>query len=259
MEIFTKLLFYVILGSNSPTKHPKITFVWGFCLIFFALVSCNPIEEEQMLQDKTEKLLKIQKMIEENGFEFEFTDSKTKNGIKVENLSELDDLLKVMIGKNKGQKSLNKILTRNGLKEIPNLNFTSFEVLRVENKYLSSNNRIECIQNWRNVYGRIGIGYFGSRYIDIGFSVGTGSGLIENFFSSYEGLTFMTTLGKNHFINSGYATALNGFTYSGIFHFSIRALVFFEGIGEVFTILNKKIQISVDACSGEVTYNLIEE
>jgi hypothetical protein len=165
MEIFTKLLFYVILGSNSPTKHPKITFVWGFCLIFFAIVSCNPIEEEQMVQDKTEKLLKIQKMIEENGFEFEFTDSKTKNGIKVENLSELDDLLKVMSGKNKGQKFLNKILTRNGLKEIPNLNFTSFEVLRVENKYLSSNNRIECIQNWRNVYGRIGIGYFGSRYI----------------------------------------------------------------------------------------------
>jgi hypothetical protein len=35
--------------------------------------------------------------------------------------------------------------------------------------------------------------------------------------------------------------------------------VFFEGIGEVFTIVNKKIQISVDACSGEVTYNLIEE
>ena len=117
-------------------------------------------------------------MIEDNGFEFEFIDSKTKEGIKVENLSELDDLLKVMSGKNKGQKSLNKILTRNGLKEIPNLNFTSFEVLRVENKYLSSNNRIECIQNWRNVYGRIGIGYFGSRYIDIGFSVGTGSGLI---------------------------------------------------------------------------------
>ena len=117
-----------------------------------------------------------------------------------------------MSSENKDQKSFNKILTRNGLKEIPNLNLTSFEVLRVENKDLSSNNRIECIQNWSNIYGRIGIGYFGSRYIDIGFSVGTGSGLIENFFSSYEGLTFMTTLGKNHFINSGYATALNGFT-----------------------------------------------
>lgn len=259
MEIFTILLFYVILGSSSPTKNPKTTFVWGFCLIFFTLVSCNPIEEKQMLQNKTEKLLKIQKMIEENGFEFEFIDSKTKKGIKVENLSELDDLLKVMSGKNKGQKSFTKILTRNGLKEIPNLNFTSFEVLRVENKDLFSNNRIECIQNWRNIYGRIGIGYFGTSYIDFGFSVGTGSGLIENWFSSYEGFTFMSTLGKNHFINSGYATPLNGFTYTGIYHFSIRALVYFEGIGEVFTIVNKKIQISVDACSGQVTYSLIEE
>ncbi len=126
MKILTKLLFYVILVSNSPTKHPKITFVWGFCSIFFALVSCNLIEQEQILEDKTEKLLKIQKMIEDNGFEFESIDSKTKKGIKVENLSELDDLLKVMSGKNKGQKSLNKILTRNRLKEIPNLNFTSF-------------------------------------------------------------------------------------------------------------------------------------
>jgi hypothetical protein len=66
-------------------------------------------------------------------------------------------------------------------------------------------------------------------------------------------------LEKNYFINSGYASALNGFTYSGIFHFSIRAIVYFEGIGEVFTIVNKKIQISVDACTGQVTYNLIEE
>ena len=267
MKIIKKLIFCVIIGSSScdqidqkkNTKHPIIRFLLGLCLIFFALVSCNQIEEDQIIQDKTEKLLKIQKMIEENGFEFEFIDSKTKQGIKVENLSELDDLLKVMSGENEGQESFNKILARNGLKEIPNLKFTSFEISRVENKEFSSNNRIECIQNWRNVYGRIGIGYFSTSYIDFGFSVGTGSGLIENWNSSYEGFTFMSTLGKNHFINSGYASALNGFTYSGIFHFSIRAIVYFEGIGEVFTIVNKKIQISVDACTGQVTYNLIEE
>jgi hypothetical protein len=61
MKIITKLLFYVNLGSSScdqieqnekpktPKKHSKTTFVWGFCLIFFALVSCNPIEEELII------------------------------------------------------------------------------------------------------------------------------------------------------------------------------------------------------------------
>jgi hypothetical protein len=244
--------------KNTHTKH----FLWGFLLIFLALVSCDPIEEEQMLQEKTEKLLKIQKMIEERGFEFELIDSKTKEGIKVKNLSELNDLLKVMSGETKDQKFISKILTRNGLKEIPNLKFTSLEVLRVENRNLSSNNRIECIQNWRNVYGKIGVGSIGGfspSYISFGFSVGTGSGLIENWNSSYEGFTFMSTLGKNHFSNSGYSSPSNGYTYSGIFHFSIRAIVYFEGIGEVFTIVNKKVRVLVDGCSGQVTYDLIEE
>jgi hypothetical protein len=35
--------------KNTHTKH----FLWGFLLIFLALVSCDPIEEEQMLQEKT--------------------------------------------------------------------------------------------------------------------------------------------------------------------------------------------------------------
>ena len=28
----------------------KTHFLWGFCLIFLALVSCDPIEEEQNIQ-----------------------------------------------------------------------------------------------------------------------------------------------------------------------------------------------------------------
>jgi hypothetical protein len=246
--------------KNTHTKH----FLWGFLLIFLALVSCDPIEEEQMLQDKTEKLLKIQKMIEERGFEFELIDSKTKEGIKVKNLSELNDLLKVMSGETKDQKSISKILTRNGLKEIPNLIFTSLEVLRVENKDLSSNNRIECIQNWRNVYGKIGVAsVFGPStiitWIDFGFTVGTGSGLIENWNSTLEGFTVFHSLGKNDFRNNGYASPSNGNVYSGIYYFNIRVKIFFEGIGEVWTYQSQKVQILVDGCSGQVTYNWIVE
>jgi len=35
-------------------------------------------------------------------------------------------------------------------------------------------------------------------------------------------------------------------------------MVYFKGIGAGFTIVNKKIQIMIDACSGLVSYNLIE-
>lgn len=168
-------------------------------------------------------------------------------------------MLKTLSGKGKERNHIDHILVRNGLEELPLLNFNTIEILGVESNDSSLRNRIQCLQNWRNVYGRIGIGGgIGSTYIDFGFTTGTGSGLIENWNATLEGNTFMIALGKNDFRNDGLATPSNGSVYTGTYHFTIKVILFFEGVGEVMTYQNKKVQIRVEGCTGQVSYNFIE-
>jgi len=180
--------------------------------------------------------------------------------LRIKNLEELDLVLKAIKGKNASEYGLQDILVRNGITELPSVGFNSLEVYKNDIIPHSSQGKIQCIQNWRNVYGRIGIsGGFGPTYIDFGFTIGDGSGLIVNWNSTLEGNTFMISLGKNDFRNGGYASASNGYTYTGTYHFTIKLVLFLEGVGEIMTYENKKVDIRVEGCSGVVTYNIVEE
>ena len=202
----------------------------------------------------------IYAIFEENGFEVESINSKSKNGISVYNMNELETVLKFLKGKEVNQKLIDQIIGNNEIDQLPQLNFNDFFVYKIESPNFSEQNRVLCIHNWRNVNARIGIGGgFGSTFVDIGFSIGTGTGLIENFDASLEGFTFMLSMGKNHFRNDGFANPSNGYSYVGTYDFSVKVVLFFEGLGEIITFERKSVRIRVDGCTGGTTYSFIEE
>jgi len=179
--------------KTQNTKH------WLIFSLFFVIFSCIP-QEEQGINGLVEKT------IEENGFKLSSINPSKSAGLRIKNLEELDLVLKAIKGKNASEYGLQDILVRNGITELPSVGFNSLEVYKNDIIPHSSQGKIQCIQNWRNVYGRIGIsGGFGPTYIDFGFTIGDGSGLIVNWNSTLEGNTFMISLGKNDFRNGGYA------------------------------------------------------
>lgn len=200
---------------------------------------------------------KIKGIVESYGFDLELIDSKRSSGLRVKDLYEFETVLKALKNQEINSAILNRIFDENGVNALGFVNTDFFES-RSEAVANPENKKILCIHNWRNVYGRIGIGT-AATYIDISFQTGTGSGLIENFNSTLGGLTFMTALGKNSFLNSQVASPSNGDRYSGIYTYSIKYVIFVEGIGDVWTSETKHVRIQVEACTGVVSYNLIEQ
>ncbi|MCU0400421.1 MAG: hypothetical protein MUE75_05310 [Algoriphagus sp.] len=155
------------------------------------------------------------------------------------------------------ENTLNEILKRNFI-DLSKFHSKSFFRIQNLKEFNSENKAILCLQNWRNVYGRLGLNNSLS-YIDISFQVGTGTGRIENWNSTLGGLTFGFTLGKNNFMNDQVASPSNNYSYSGTYTYTINYVLFFEGIGEIWASDTKKVRVHVDACSGEVTYSVVEQ
>jgi hypothetical protein len=133
----------------------------------------------------------IKKILDDNNFTLDYIDRYGEKGIKVSNLIEFENLIIALNGKVYDPIAIDNILSQNNLEALPylNLNYNS-----LSNKF-RQNQRINCVDSWRTVYGRIGIGS-SATYIDISFQTGTGSGEISNWDAALGGLTFMIVLGK---------------------------------------------------------------
>jgi len=215
----------------------------------FILFSCLEKDEDFMSGEA-----EIKKVLELNNFQLDQIDRNTNDGLKVSNLSQFEQAIKLFKGETFDSLVIENILSQNNLERIPSFNKIKFEVINLN---LDSSQKILCVNNWRQVYGRIGVGS-GATWIDVSFQTGTGTGLIEDFDAVLGGLTFMTGLGKNNFVNSQIAGVGNNYAYSGIYSFSIKYVLFVEGIGDVWTSETKRVRIRVDGCSGDVSYSFIE-
>lgn len=201
-------------------------------------------------------LEKIKEIIDKHGFDFELIDYNGSKGLQVKDLREFETVLMAIKNREIDSAILNRIFYENGINAIESVNADLFEI-KSEVGASPNKNRILCIHNLQNFYGRLGIGS-SLTYIDVSFQTGTGNGLIENFDATLGGLTFMTELGKNSFLNSQVAGGSNGYSYAGIYTYSIKYVVFIEGIGEVWTSETRHVRIRVEGCTGVVTYTSIE-
>lgn len=172
------------------------------------------------------------------------------------NIKELETFLQFLRKKELDENILTEIF-RNNLIDPSKFHFESYFRAKSVEKYSLENKAIQCLQNWRNVYGRFGINNSLS-HIDVSFQVGTGSGRIESWDSTLGGLTFGVSLGKNNFMNDQVASPSNNYTYSGTYTYTLNYLLFFEGIGEIWTSDTYQVRVRVDACSGEVSYTLVQ-
>ncbi|MHA7129520.1 hypothetical protein [Algoriphagus namhaensis] len=172
------------------------------------LSSCLETEDEFI-----EVEAEIKQLLESKNFQLEKIDRKTNYGLKVSDIIEFEQAIKLFKGEDFDSLIMDRVLLQNDLEMIPSFNRIKFEVIDVESVIKE---KILCLDNWRQVYGRIGVGS-GPTWIDLSFQIGTGTGLIANFDAVLSGLTFMTGLGKNNFVNSQIASAGNNYSYSGIY------------------------------------------
>lgn len=237
--------------ENTKHKTQKLILLVALFPTFF-LSSCFE-DEIQLKLD----LAEIRETLESNNYELEKISPGGSEGIKILTINELEEVLRVFRGELYDSTLVDVVLARNNVESLPNFHSINFELL---NHSSIPEHRINCVHNWRTVYGRIGISGvgFGSTWIDVSWQTGTGTGYIENFDAVLGGLTFMTGLAKNNFVNTQIATADNNYAYSGIYTFSIRYLLYFEGIGEVWTGDTYKVRIRLDGCTGDVSYSFIE-
>jgi hypothetical protein len=232
------------------TQNTAQKLIFSLLLIIgFSFSSCVQNDQEFSSNE-----IQIQRILEKYNFQLDHIDRENNRGIKTSNLNEFEELIKFLKGIESDPNSINEILKANDIRALPFLNKNYFKLSDLQ-KF--PQDRITCIDSWRTVYARIGIRN-SSTHIDLSFQTGTGSGLISNFDAVLGGLTFMTSLGKNNFLNTEAALSSNNYGYSGIYTYSIKYVLFIEGIGDIWTSETFQVRIRVDGCSGLVTYSNIE-
>ncbi|SDC70515.1 hypothetical protein SAMN04488104_100442 [Algoriphagus faecimaris] len=221
-------------------------------MIFYKLTSCVPFEDDIKEISITES--SVNEILKKYDFQLEDIRTNESSGIKIVSLAELESVIQVLKEKKLDETVLRNVLDRNNLESIPIIKSSEASFF-IEDRLKTQEFKIRCLENWRNVYGRIGIS--SQTYIDISFQTGNGDGLISNFDASLGGLTFMTALGKNTFNNEQYASSSNNYQYSGIYTYSIRYVLFVEGVGDIWTSEIRNVRIRVDGCTGQVSYTEI--
>lgn len=161
-----------------------------FSLLFS--ISCVEIGREKSISTNS-----INEILGKYDFNLDKINKKGREGIKIMNIKELETFLQFLRKKEFDENILTEIF-RNNLIDPSKFHFKSFFRAKSVEKYSLENKAIQCLQNWRNVYGRFGINNSLSQ-IDVSFQVGTGSGRIESWDFFLRRLDIWGFFGKEQF------------------------------------------------------------